>query len=102
MASKDIAVAGASAGGMEALQRLVAGLPPDWPGSLFVVWHLSPGVQSILPSVLTKAGPLQATHPDDGDRIEPGHIYVAPNDRHMLLERGYIRVTRGPKENRFR
>ena len=93
---------GASAGGMEALQKLVAPLPPDLPASIFVVWHLSPGARSILPSVLAKAGKLPAAMPKDGDRIERGRIYVAPNDHHLLIESGYIRVARGPKENRFR
>ena len=102
MAKKDIVVVGASAGGMQALERLVAGLPPDLPAAVFVVWHLSPGVKSVLPAVLNRAGPLPAAHPEDGDPIKPGRIYVAPNDHHMLLERGYIRVTKGPKENRFR
>ena len=102
MPKKDIVVVGASAGGMEALQKLVARFPADLPASIFVVWHLSPGAKSILPSILTKAGKLQAVHPKDGDRIERGRIYVAPNDHHMLLESGYIRITRGPKENRFR
>jgi two-component system chemotaxis response regulator CheB len=99
---KDIVVVGASAGGMEALQKLVSRLPADFPGSVFVVWHLAPGIRSILPSLLSRAGPLPAVHPEDGDRIEPGRIYVASNDHHMLLEKGYIRITRGPKENRFR
>src|SRR5207248_3847221 len=67
-----------------------------------VVWHLSPGVRSVLPKVLARAGPLPAEHPRDGDAIRPGHIYIAPNDHHLLLERGYLRVTKGPKENRFR
>jgi two-component system chemotaxis response regulator CheB len=102
MARKDIVVIGASAGGMEALQKLVSRLPADLAASLFVVWHLSPGLKSILPSVLDKSGPLRAIYPKDGDRIEPGRIYVAPNDHHMLLEKGYIRITKGPKENRFR
>src|SRR3954468_11072475 len=102
MVTKDIVVVGASAGGMQALERLVAGLPADLPAALFVVWHLSPGVRSVLPMVLSKAGPLPAAHPSDGDQIRPGRIYVGPNDHHMLLERGYIRVTKGPKENRFR
>lgn len=102
MATKDIVVIGASAGGMAALEKLVAGLPADLPAALFVVWHLSPGVRSVLPTVLTKAGPLPAVHPQDGDPVRPGRIYVAPNDHHLLLERGYVRVTKGPKENRFR
>jgi two-component system, chemotaxis family, protein-glutamate methylesterase/glutaminase len=102
MARKDIVVVGASAGGMEALQRLVAGLPAAFPAALFIVWHLAPGLKTVLPSVLSKAGPLSAAQPRDGDPIAPGRIYVAPNDHHMLLEQGYIRIARGPKENRFR
>jgi two-component system, chemotaxis family, protein-glutamate methylesterase/glutaminase len=102
MARKDIVVVGASAGGMEALQNLVSRLPREFPASLFVVWHLAPGAKSILPQILSKAGPLKAVHPADGDPIEPGRIYVAPNDHHMLLEKGYVRIARGPKENRFR
>src|SRR5438067_13666244 len=102
MATKDIVVVGASAGGMHALEKLVAGLPRDLPAAVFVVWHLSPGVRSVLPKVLARAGPLPAENPQDGDAIRPGRIYIAPNDHHMLLERGYIRVTKGPKQNRFR
>ena len=102
MARKDIVVVGASAGGMGALEKLVAGLPADFPASVFVVWHTSPGVKSVLPMLLTRAGPVPALHPADGDPIRPGHVYVAPNDCHMLLEKGYIRVAKGPKENRFR
>src|SRR2546421_100840 len=51
MAKKDIVVVGASAGGMAALEQLVAGLPRGLPAALFVVWHLAPGVTSVLPMV---------------------------------------------------
>ena len=88
MAKKDIVVVGASAGGMAALEQLVAGLPLGLPASLFVVWHLAPGVKSVLPMLLARAGPLPACNPKDGDPIEPGRIYVGPNDHHMLLENG--------------
>src|SRR3989442_6676126 len=102
MAKKDIVVVGASAGGMAALEQLVAGLPGGLPAALFVVGHLARGVKSVLQTLLARAGPLPACNPRDGDPIEPGRIYVSPNDHHMLLENGYIRVARGPKENRFR
>src|SRR5512138_1119018 len=102
MAKKDIVVIGASAGGMAALEKVVGGLPADLAAAVFIVWHLSPGMKTLLPAVLSRAGPIRAAHPRDGDAIEPGRIYIAPNDRHMLLEKGYIRVTKGPKENRFR
>jgi two-component system chemotaxis response regulator CheB len=87
---------------MDALQKLVACLPRDFPASLFVVWHMSPGVRSALPEILGRAAPLPVLVPADGDPIVPGRICVAPNDHHMLLERGYIRIAKGPKENRFR
>ena len=102
MARKDIVVVGASAGGMEALQRLVASLPKDLPAAIFVVWHLPPGLKSMLPHVLSKAGPLPAENPVDGQEFEPGRIYVAPSDHHMLVEQGFIRIAHGPRENRFR
>jgi two-component system chemotaxis response regulator CheB len=69
MARKDIVVIGASAGGMEALQKVVGRFPPALPASVFVVWHRSPGLKSILPAVLQRSGPLRAEHARDGDRI---------------------------------
>lgn len=102
MARKDIVVIGASAGGLEAMLRLLGRLPRDLPASLFFILHQSPGWKSALPELLARAGPLPAAHPADGERIELGRIYVAPNDYHMLLEAGCVRITRGPRENRFR
>ena len=102
MARKDIVVIGASAGGLEAVLSIAGGLPADLQASLFVVLHQSPGWKSALPQLLAKAGPLPAGHPADGEHIGAGRIYVAPNDHHMLLEAGCVRITRGPRENRFR
>jgi two-component system chemotaxis response regulator CheB len=87
---------------MDALEKVVSGLPADLPATVFVVWHLPPGIKSVLPNVLSRAGPLPASNPQDGDPILPGHIYIAPSDHHILVERGFMRVTKGPKENRFR
>jgi two-component system chemotaxis response regulator CheB len=57
---------------------------------------------SVLPRILTRSGDLTAQHPVDRERIKPGRIYVAPPDRHLLLEPGIIRLIRGPKENGHR
>src|SRR5687767_3227366 len=54
---RDIVVIGASAGGVQALQRLVAALPGDFPASIFVVLHIWPGSHSYLPAILGRAGP---------------------------------------------
>jgi len=102
MRVRDIFVIGASAGGVEALTRLVRTLPANLPGSLFVVLHLPAESPSLLPQILTRVGQITASHPADGERIVPSHIYVAPPDHHMLIEGERICVVKGPKENRHR
>jgi two-component system, chemotaxis family, protein-glutamate methylesterase/glutaminase len=99
MPGHDIIVVGTSAGGVEALQVLVRGLPGDVPAAVFIVLHLAPEGPSFLDEILTRAGPLPATQGVDGEVIIPGHIYVAPPDHHLLVERGRVRVTRGPWES---
>ena len=102
MTSKNIIVVGASAGGFEALKKLVGGLPGDLAASVLVVWHMSPDVHGILPAVFSRIQAMPAAHALDGEVLENGRIYVAPPDRHLIIENGHVRVTRGPKENRFR
>jgi two-component system chemotaxis response regulator CheB len=97
-----IVVLGASAGGVQSLQSVAAMLPPDFPGAVFVVLHLSPSQPSALPDILSRSGPLPAVHPTNGEEIQKGRIYVAPPDHHLLIDRGFIAVAKGPKENRFR
>ncbi len=99
---RDIVVIGASSGGVSALLELVKMLPPDFPAPIFVVQHVAPDSPSILPQLLSAASALPARHPQNGDRVEPGVIYVARPDHHLLVEDGRVLVTRGPKENRFR
>jgi two-component system chemotaxis response regulator CheB len=102
MPGRDIVVVGASAGGVEALRALVGGLPKDFPGSVFVVMHTAPDSPGVLAHILDRSGPLPAANATNRERIRPGHVYVAPPDRHLLLEPGHVRLTHGPKENRFR
>jgi two-component system, chemotaxis family, protein-glutamate methylesterase/glutaminase len=100
--NRDIIVVGASAGGVQALQALVKGLPGDLPAAVFVVLHIPPHTPSNLPSILNAASVVHAEHARDGATIRPNRIYVAPPDKHLLLEPGRMAVRRGPKENRFR
>ena len=102
MPEHDIMVIGASAGGVEALIQVVKKLPANLPGTLFVVMHIPAESPSLMPQILSRSGPLAASHPADGEQIKQGHIYVAPPDYHLLVEQGYMRVVRGPKENRHR
>jgi two-component system chemotaxis response regulator CheB len=102
MRNKHLVVIGASAGGIEALRVLVAALPPDFPAPIGIVLHTSPQSPGLLDSILSRSGPMPATNARDRERLKPGHIYVAPPDSHMLVEPGILRVTKGPRENRFR
>jgi two-component system chemotaxis response regulator CheB len=101
-ALRDMVAIGASAGGVDALKQLVAALPADYRGALFVVLHISPESRSVLPAILSRAGPLPAVTASDEMPIQHGRIHVAPPDHHLLVERGLLRVVRGPRENRHR
>jgi two-component system chemotaxis response regulator CheB len=99
MQCRNIVVVGASAGGIEALQSVVREFPPDVPASVFVTVHFPEGGTSVLPQILNRAGRVPASHACDGEPIEPGRIYVAPPDHHLLLVGRNIRLSRGPREN---
>src|SRR3954470_16445133 len=98
----DIIVIGASAGGMPALRELCSALPRGLPASIFIVWHMSPLSPGVLPDVLNQHCPLPAAFAKNGDAIQPGCIYVAPPDRHMLLTQRGVMLTDGPRENLVR
>ncbi len=102
MPGHDIIVVGASAGGVEALVKMVGQLPANLPAAVCVVLHIPAQSPSLLSEILNRAGPLPASQPGDSEEIRHGHIYVAAPDHHLLIERGRMRQVRGPKENRHR
>ena len=82
-----IIVIGASSGGLKPLRRIIAALPIPCTASVFIVMHLG-NHPSILPSVLAASTRLNVSFAKDGSPRQPGRIYVAPPDHHMLLELG--------------
>jgi two-component system chemotaxis response regulator CheB len=101
-AHHDIIVIGASTGGVDVLTRLVGGLPDSLPAAIFVVLHVRPDAPSMLPAILTRAGPLAAAHAVDNERIRSHRIYIAPPGMQMNLQRRHVTVERGPRENMHR
>jgi two-component system, chemotaxis family, protein-glutamate methylesterase/glutaminase len=99
---KQLVVIGASAGGLEAVREIVAALPAGFPTAICVVLHTASESPGVVGPILDRSGRLPATNARNGERLQPGHIYVAPPDCHLLVEPGIIRVTKGPRENRFR
>lgn len=102
MPRHDIVVIGASAGGVEALKEITARLSADIKAAIFVVIHVSPSSSGLLPNILNRHSKVPVYSPKDGDPIEPGKIYVATPDRHLVLEEDRVRVVDGPKHNRHR
>ncbi|MFL5896007.1 MAG: chemotaxis protein CheB [Thermoleophilaceae bacterium] len=102
LVQRDLVVIAASAGGVEALQRLVSTLPREFPAPILVVLHVASSGTSVLPQILSRAGMLPAVFPADGDELRRGQVYVAPPDFHMLVDDGHVRLSRGPRENGHR
>jgi two-component system chemotaxis response regulator CheB len=98
-----VVLIGASAGGMDALKRLVAQLPADFAAPVFIVQHMGANVTgNILVEVLNQHGALPCAHAVSGEKVKPGRIYIAPSDHHMMLRKDEILVTKGAMENRSR
>jgi chemotaxis response regulator CheB len=95
---RDFIAIGASTGGVDVLRMLVSQLPADLHAAIAIVQHVG-AHGSVLPSLLDHAGPLHAAHARDGETFVHGRIYVAPPDRHMVVEGERLRLDPGPKRN---
>jgi len=102
MLKRDIIVIGASAGGVEALAKLVKHFPTSLPAVILIAVHFPSTSTSYLPRILSRAGKLAAVPAEDGAPILPGHIYIAPPDYHLLVQSDRIHLSRGPRENGHR
>ncbi|QMU28320.1 chemotaxis protein CheB [Adhaeribacter radiodurans] len=99
----DIVVIGTSAGGMEALCKLVSQLPADLPAAIFIVQHLSmDSSSSLLVNRLKKHTALKVKVAEHNEVFHHGMVYMVPADRHILLTKKQILVVKGPRENQFR
>jgi two-component system chemotaxis response regulator CheB len=96
---RDLIAIGTSAGGVEALQRLVEQLPPDLPASIVIAIHLSRYSPSVLPEILARRGKLDAVAPHEDEPLAPGRIYVVRPDRHLVVEDAKVRSVGGPRVN---
>ena len=81
----EIVALAASAGGLKALTDVLADLPADFPAALVVVQHLDPRHRSLMAELLGRRTALVVKEAREGDRLEPGHAYIAPPNRHLLV-----------------
>ena len=99
---RDTIVVGASAGGVDAIGRLLAQLPKDLSAAVFVVQHQSPDSPRQLVHILQRRSALPVKWAENEDPADPGRVYVAPPDLHMMLSDSRLRVVGGARENRAR
>ncbi|MFC5471726.1 chemotaxis response regulator protein-glutamate methylesterase [Cohnella suwonensis] len=81
-----IVAIGASTGGTEAIYRVLRDLPSDMPG-IVIVQHIPPVFSRMFADRLDKAVPLEVKEAEDGDRLEPGRVLIAPGDRHVRVRK---------------
>jgi two-component system chemotaxis response regulator CheB len=102
MANRDLLAIGTSAGGVDALIFLAGQLQRDLPASVLVTIHLPSYARSSLDEVLSRAGPLPASFAKNGEALRKSCIYVAPPDRHLIVDGDRISLGEGPRENSAR
>lgn len=88
-----IVAIGTSWGGLVALTKLLSDLPPDFPIPIVVVQHRSKDSNRLLSELVQDATPLTVCEIEDKDLLEPGKVFIAPADYHVLVERGYFSLT---------
>jgi len=79
-------VIGASAGGLSALQELLAPIPADFMLPMLIVLHRLPTPDDLMAFTLNESCQLRVKEADHGERIEPGYVYIAPANYHLLVE----------------
>jgi two-component system chemotaxis response regulator CheB len=90
----DVVVLVASAGGIPALTTILSRLPADFPAAVIVLQHLDPSHPSLLAQILGRCARLPVHQARQGDRLLPGAVFVAPPDRHLLVDgEGVISLT---------
>lgn len=92
-----VAAVGCSAGGLDALSRMLAAMPADAPLAVVLVQHMSRTQRSLLPEILAKRTALLVTQAQDGVRVEMGHAYVIPPDKHMTVIDGHLKIRPRPE-----
>ena len=84
----DAVAIGASAGGIEVLSVLLPAIPPGCRVSFFIVMHIPRERPSLLPEVFSARCALPVKEAEDKEPVQPGTVYFAPPDYHMLIDRG--------------
>ena len=84
-AAFDVVALASSAGGIAALSEILGSLPGEFPAAIVVVQHLDPRHRSLMADILRRRTALSVVQAAEGDHIRAGTVYIAPPDRHLLV-----------------
>lgn len=99
-----IIVIGTSAGGLNALTKLISQLQKGFTEPILVVQHISADANGdVLLNALNASGNLICLHAENGMKVKAGHLYLAPSDHHLMVDDDEsLLITKGAQENRSR
>ncbi len=86
-AAFDVVGLAASAGGLTALSTVLGALPAEFPAAIVVVQHLDPRHRSLMAEILNRRTSLKVKQAEEGDQLCPATAYIAPPNRHLLVNR---------------
>ena len=89
----DVVAIGASLGGLDAVRALLRNIPEDFTAPIVVAQHRMNDPDGLLVDLLAGQSRLPVSEPDDKEPILCGHVYVAPPDYHLIVERGYFALS---------
>ncbi|MFP1679482.1 chemotaxis response regulator protein-glutamate methylesterase [Alloalcanivorax sp. C16-2] len=105
VSSEKLVILGASTGGPEAIRQVLEPLPPNSP-AILIAQHMPGGFTRSFAQRLDRLCRVSVKEAEDGERVLPGHVYVAPGDHHLKLVRSganyVVRLDDGPPVNRHR
>jgi two-component system, chemotaxis family, protein-glutamate methylesterase/glutaminase len=84
-AAFDLVAIAASAGGLNAISEVLSKLPANFPAAIVIVQHLDPRHRSLMADILSRRTPLPVKQAEESDRVTPGTVYIAPPNRHLLV-----------------
>lgn len=93
VARAEIVVVGTSAGGLRALEQILAGLPGGFEAPIVAVQHRARDSTDAYPTIVGAGTPLSVCEAEDGEPLRPGWVYIAPADYHVLVEPGHIALS---------
>ena len=88
-AAFDVVAIAASAGGLNAIGRVLKNLPENFAASILIVQHLDPRHRSLMAEIMNRHTRLRVKQAEEGDALHAGRVYIAPPDRHMLVNRDH-------------